>query len=158
MKGIHTSEFKNRDKITSFFIEHWGSPKMIVSTGMYECDQLPGFVVLNEEKEIIGAITYFMHNDYCEIVSLDSLVEKKGIGSMLLDKVEQVAKGQVKKIKLITTNDNIDALAFYQKRGFRITKVFPNAVDNARKIKQEIPLLAQNGIPIRDEILLEKSL
>lgn len=60
------------------------------------------------------------------------------------------------RIWLITTNDNLNALGFYQKRGFRIKAVYPGAVDEARRIKPEIPLAASNGIPIRDEIELEK--
>jgi hypothetical protein len=61
-------------------------------------------------------------------------------------------------MKLITTNDNLHALGFYQKRGYVLTKLYPDIVKEARKIKPEIPLVSENGIPIRDELLLEKSL
>jgi hypothetical protein len=59
---------------------------------------------------------------------------------------------------LITTNDNLDALRFYQKRGFRIAGVRPNALDLSRRIKPEIPLVGEDGIPLRDEIELEMAL
>lgn len=55
---------------------------------------------------------------------------------------------------LITTNDNVGALVFYQKAGFRLVAVYPDAVNQARKLKPQIPLVAENGIPIRDEIEL----
>ncbi|MFP3471139.1 GNAT family N-acetyltransferase, partial [Micrococcus sp. SIMBA_144] len=61
------------------------------------------------------------------------------------------------RITLITTNDNLAALKFYQKRGFVMTAIHRNAVEKARKIKPEIPLIGNDGIPIRDEIQLEKA-
>jgi hypothetical protein len=57
---------------------------------------------------------------------------------------------------LISTNDNLNALKFYQKRGFSLVKLYKNAVNETRKkIKPEIPLIGENGIPIRDEVELE---
>ncbi|RIN83652.1 GNAT family N-acetyltransferase, partial [Mammaliicoccus sciuri] len=85
--------------------------------------------------------------------------ENVGIGSQLLKKLEEISeKKDITKISVITTNDNLNALKFYQKRGYNITKVIPNAVEKARKQKPSIPQFAENGIPIRDEILLEKYL
>ncbi len=60
------------------------------------------------------------------------------------------------KIKLITTNDNLHALKFYQKRGYCLSVLLKGAVDRARERKPEIPQLGNEGIPIRDEILLSK--
>ncbi|MBM7583878.1 GNAT superfamily N-acetyltransferase [Bacillus pakistanensis] len=148
----------NMDKLKRFFEDNWGSPEMILSTGVYNCIDLPGFVAL-EEYEIIGLITYFKHKDYWEIISLDAVVENIGIGTKLLNHLEEEAKSNnIKTIKLITTNDNIRALSFYQKRGYRMIDIIPFAVNNARKIKPEIPFVSEDGIPIRDELLLEKTL
>jgi RimJ/RimL family protein N-acetyltransferase len=61
----------------------------------------------------------------------------------------------MRRVWLITTNDNSDALKFYQKAGFRIVAVHRDAVALARRLKPEIPLVGENGIPIRDEIELE---
>ena len=36
--------------------------------------------------------------------------------------------------------------------------VYPDAVENSRQLKPEIPLVGNDGIPIRDEIELEKLL
>lgn len=52
----------------------------------------------------------------------------------------------------------MQALMFYQKRGYTLAKLYVNAVEKARKIKPEIPFAADNGIPTRDEILLVKDL
>lgn len=146
-----------REKITAFFTQHWGSAKMVISSGVYDCTDLDGFAVLNRDRVITGLITYVIRSEECEIISLDSLEEKKGIGSSLMEAVEKVAaQNGCRRITLITTNDNLLALKFYQKRGFRISTIHRDAVEKARRIKPEIPMFGNDGIPIRDEIELEK--
>ncbi|MGW8250920.1 MAG: GNAT family N-acetyltransferase, partial [Anaerolineales bacterium] len=56
---------------------------------------------------------------------------------------------------LITTNDNLPALRFYQKRGFHLVALYPNALAESRRLKPEIPFKGLDGIPLRDEIELE---
>ena len=120
--------------------------------------KLDGFL-LQENNKIIGSITYKFFGDVCEIVSLDSKKENIGIGTALLKEVEMVTiESNCKKLRLITTNDNLRALQFYQKRGYCLTKIYPNAMDEVRKVKPDIPLLGENNIPLRDEIELEKRL
>lgn len=148
-----------KDKVIEFFKFHWGSTKMVISSGVYDCSELDGFAVLNEEGDIIGLVTYIIRDNECEIISLDSILEGKGIGTSLINEVENVAvKNNCKLIKVITTNDNLLALRFYQKRGFVLWRIINNAVEKAREIKPEIPLIGNDGIPIRDEIELVKLL
>jgi hypothetical protein len=56
---------------------------------------------------------------------------------------------------LVTTNDNTHALRFYHRLGFRLAALHPGAVEAARRLKPEIPLLGLDEIPIRDELELE---
>lgn len=100
-----------------------------------------------------------MKDNECEIISLDSIEEGRGIGTLLVQEVEKLAsKKKCKLLKLVTTNDNVVALKFYQKRGFVLSRILRNAVEKARQIKPEIPLMGYDGIPIRDEIELIKDL
>ncbi|UII57823.1 GNAT family N-acetyltransferase [Cytobacillus spongiae] len=146
-------------EVTTFFVEHWGTSQMVISSGIFQCDTLDGYAVVDQQKSIIGLLTYIIEGRECEIISLDSKVVNKGVGSRLLTAIERKAKKEnCKEIKLITTNDNLHALAFYQKRGYQLVEVLSNAVEQARLLKPEIPLYADNGIPIRDELLLVKSL
>jgi GNAT superfamily N-acetyltransferase len=149
----------SKNALTDFFVKHWGSPQMVISSGIFICDELDGFAVVDTNHNIIGLLTYLLEVEECEIISLDSLIENKGIGSTLLQEVEYLAKlNCCKQVKVITTNDNLHALGFYQKRGYQLKSLYVKAVDNARKIKPEIPLIAENGIQIRDEILLVKKI
>lgn len=88
---------------------------MVISSGIFRCDELDGYAAVDEGGEIIGYITYVIHGKDCEIISLDSIIEKKGIGTAFLQQVEETAKHA----RLITTNDNVHAMAFYQKRDYK---------------------------------------
>lgn len=148
----------NREKVVSFFKEHWGSTEMVISTGVYPCDTLDGFI-FEETNQIIGLVTYVIKDNEMEIISLDSLQEGKGIGSSLMKSVEYIAKQKkIQIVSLVTTNDNLNALKFYQKRGYRITSVIPNGVIKARSLKPSIPLIGHEGIPLNDELILKKIL
>ncbi|GAE90166.1 acetyltransferase [Acetivibrio straminisolvens JCM 21531] len=56
---------------------------------------------------------------------------------------------------MITTNDNTRAIRYYQKRGFNLCNIYLNSVNEARKIKPQIPLHGYDNIPILHEIEFE---
>ncbi|HKG54189.1 MAG TPA: GNAT family N-acetyltransferase [Anaerolineales bacterium] len=142
-------------RLRQFWIKHWGGEEMLTRGNVYRPKQLDGFVV-EDENEWVGLITFLIKDNECEVTSLDSLREGKGIATQLLDKAIQEARaGNCKRLFLITTNDNLHALGFYQKRGFEIVTIYRGAVNESRKIKPTIPLVGMDGIPLRDEIELE---
>ena len=146
---------KNRKSVDDFIMKHWFTLDMVVHGEKINLGNADGFYA-SEDNRIVGLITYRIANNEMEIMSLDSLNEKKGIGTSLLDKAIQTAKDVgCLRIMLITTNDNLSALQFYQKRGFDIIKLHHNAVEESRKIKPQIPLIGSNGIPIKHEIELK---
>ena len=87
---------------------------------------------------------------------MTSLVERSGVGSALLEAARQEATSLgCHRLWLITTNDNTDALRFYQKRGLRLVAIHVNALEQSRKLKPSISFIGRDGIPLRDEIELE---
>lgn len=155
---IREVEPQDKTWIKEFLEKQWGS-NFIVTRGMkYYYDKLEGFIAEIDGKKR-GLLTYKMEDGEIEITSLDSLLEKRGIGTAIINKVIELARKKgITRIWLITTNDNIEAIKFYQKRGFRIIKVYPGAINESRKIKPSIPLTGNNGIPVKDEIELEMEL
>lgn len=157
MTAVHYRKLESPDKnwVNEFIKENWGSNIVIVHDKQYEPSTLNGFYAEIENIKV-GLITYIIDNKDCEIVTLDSKKENVGIGSALINLVkEEALKNNCNKIWLITTNDNLKAISFYQKRGFYLTKVYPDTIKKYRLIKKEIPLTADNGIPIRDELQFE---
>lgn len=142
-------------RLRQYWKENWGDEFVVAHGVVYRPDTLDGFVALDGE-EWIGEITYYVSGSDCEIISLDSLREGQGVGTMLIHKVTEQARATgCQRIFLITTNDNLHALGFYQKRGFELVAVHREAMKESRKIKPSIPLVGHDGIPLRDEIELE---
>jgi ribosomal protein S18 acetylase RimI-like enzyme len=145
-------------RLRQFWIEHWGGEEMFTRGNVYRPEQLEGFVI-EDGTEWIGLLTFFIKDGECEVTSLDSLREGKGIGSALIDKALEEARARnCQRLFLITTNDNLNALGFYQKRGFELVTVYRGAINETRKRKPAIPLIGFNNIPLRDEIELEINL
>jgi GNAT superfamily N-acetyltransferase len=129
----------------------WGAVRVVSRGTMHHPDKLPGFIIAG-----MGALTYHIEDDECEVVTLNSLVEGRGVGSALIAAARSVAQeNDCKRLWLITTNDNMHALRFYQKQGFMIAALHRNAIAASRRLKPEIPEIGFDGIPIRDEIELE---
>lgn len=133
----------------------WGPPGIVTRGRLHDTTNLSGFVAVENDTPI-GLITFHIENNECEIISLNSLKGKRGIGSSLVDAVtKEVKTNGCHRVLVITTNDNMDALRFYQKRDFHVRAIFPNALEASRKLKPTIPLVGIDGIPLRDEIELE---
>jgi ribosomal protein S18 acetylase RimI-like enzyme len=142
-------------RLREFWIEHWGGEEMVARGRVYRPEQLEGFVA-EDQGEWLGLLTFVIESGECEITSLDSLREGQGIGTLLIQKaLEEAGTRGCRRLFLITTNDNLHALGFYQRRGFEIVRVYRGAVNKSRKIKPGIPWVGMNGIPLRDEIELE---
>ncbi len=142
-------------RVRQFWKQHWGDEFIVAHGVVHHPDLLDGFLAL-DDKEMIGLIMVANSNDGCEIVSVDSLREDKGIGTALIEEVITAARQKgCKRLFLITTNDNLYALGFFQKRGFELAAIHRGAVNESRKIKPGIPRIGENGIPLRDEIELE---
>jgi ribosomal protein S18 acetylase RimI-like enzyme len=158
MTSVRRLTREDLPNLLRFWIEHWGGDEMVTRGNVYRPEQLDGFVI-EDGNEWIGLLTFFIQDGECEVTSLDSLREGQGIGTKLIDSVmDEARKQNCSRVFLITTNDNMQALRFYQKRGFELVAVHRGAVNESRKIKPSIPLTGNDGIPLRDEIELEMNL
>jgi GNAT superfamily N-acetyltransferase len=139
-------------RLRDFWTQQWGSDFMLVHNEIIKCDEVDGFIY----DDWAGVVTFIVKGEECEITSLNSLLEGKGIGTALVNEVLREAKEtKCRRVFLITSNDNLHALGFYQRRGFELVAVHRGAINESRKIKPTIPLIGENNIPLRDEIELE---
>jgi GNAT superfamily N-acetyltransferase len=142
-------------RLREFWIEHWAGEFVILHGERFEPEQVEGFVA----SDWTGVVTYMIRGVNCEIVSLDSLTPRRGIGTGLVEAVvAEARRNECRRVAVTTTNDNLNGLRFYQKHGFGIVLVRRGAVDQARLLKPSIPLLGEGGIPLHDEIELELKL
>jgi len=152
---IHSQD---SDWIRQVVVEQWASPIVVTRGQVHRPANLPGFVCWKGEERV-GLVTFRVEKQECEIITLNSFAEREGVATELLQAAEKAAlKSGCNRLWVITTNDNLDALRFYQKRGFRITKVHSDALKEWRKLKPEIPETGFYEIPMCDEIELEKGL
>lgn len=117
-------------------------------------------LIAEENGRLVGVLTYIVRGRECEVFTLHADPPHRGTGTALMNAVEVIARGRgCTRLWLITTNDNVDALRFYQRRGFRLATLHKGAVDRSRaRLKPEIPEVGAYGIRLRDEIELDKGL
>jgi cytidine deaminase/N-acetylglutamate synthase-like GNAT family acetyltransferase len=152
---VRRSNEGDRQWIDEFTAAHWGAEIIVVHKTVYRPSTLPGFKATLGDR-VLGLATYHIEVPACELVTLNSVEESRGVGTALIDAVkEEARRSGCTRLWLITTNDNLRALEFYQRKGFTIAAVYPNALAESRKIKPQIPLVGANGIPLRDEIEME---
>ena len=155
MLEIKKIEQGTREIVNAFIKHRWFTTQMVVHGECVDLSNADGWNIFDYDV-IIGLITYRIIHNEMEILSLDSLHENQGIGTALLNQaIAKAKKSGCSRVWLITTNDNLSALHFYQKRGFDIVKIYRNAVDVARELKPSIPMYGCDGIPIKHEIELE---
>jgi len=115
-------------------------------------------LVVEHGAELGGVLTYVIAGGSCEILTLHAAEQWRGTGTALIAAVQRLAAERgCRRLWVLTTNDNVDALRFYQRRGFRLAELHPGAVAEARvRLKPEIPDIGNHEIPLRDELVLEK--
>ena len=138
--------------------EYCGGDPVITPDGVYVVRDLPGYVA-EDEGTPVGVAQYRIAAGDCEIITLASLRSGRGIGSALVAAVRAMAeRAGCRWLRVCTSNDNLHALGFYQKRGFALAKSHRGAMERVRQAKPGVTLVGASGIPLRDIIELEMTL
>jgi len=146
----------DRPLVREFIRNRWIDEFVVAHGVVYHPHQLHGFLAEIGRANWVGLATYVIDDSACELVTLDSLQERQGIGTSLLQAVAKEGSNcGCTRLWCVTTNDNRPALAFYRRRGFRVVAVNPGAIERSRILKPSIPLTGIGNVPIRDEIELE---
>jgi len=141
---------------TRIWAQRWGEPLVVSRGKLHDLRGLPGFVA--ENGHLQGVATYRVDGQELEVVSLvtDEDSDVPGVGTALLAAVEQMARERgLRRAWLVTTNDNTDAIAFYEAMGWQHIDTYQGAVRQARAIKPSIPDVGANGVAIEDELEFE---
>jgi len=155
---VHSSRPEDRPSREAFLRSH-DSLRVARNGELVDCLDHPALLAWSGD-ELVGVATYVVSGSDCELLTLHAGSRFSGIGSALLAGVQEVARGaSCTRLWVVTTNDNLDALRFYQRRGFRLVRLRPGEVDRSREVlKPGIPRAGDYGIPLRDELELEMEL
>jgi L-amino acid N-acyltransferase YncA len=156
--GVRRAEGSDRDAIDAF-LDDQASVRVARLGELVDARTHPALVA-EVGSRLVGVLTYIPTPDACEILTLHTVEQWRGAGTALMRAVEDIAKRQgCARLFLVTTNDNLDALRFYQRRGFELCALHRGAVDHSRAhLKPEISMRGDYGIALRDELELEKRL
>jgi N-acetylglutamate synthase-like GNAT family acetyltransferase len=143
-------------QVTQLLTESWGSPRVVVGHGrLVDAAGLPGLIA-SQDGEIVGLLTYLVEGPTAQLITINAYLASGGIGTAMIGAMTSIVRELgCERITLMTTNDNTDAVRFYQRRGFHLAELRKGAIAKARAIKPEIPEIGHHGIPIRDELELE---
>ncbi|MDG4823695.1 GNAT family N-acetyltransferase [Asanoa sp. WMMD1127] len=146
----------DREALDTFHEQNWGGPIVVVHDEAIDLRTLPALIATGPDGKLAGALSWRVDGDALEVVSIAAAATGTGVGTALLNAVVAEARSAgSSRVWLVTTNDNLRALHFYQRRGMRIVGVDPGAADRARLMKPRIPTVGENGIPVHDELRLE---
>jgi GNAT superfamily N-acetyltransferase len=147
---VRAAGASDRPWIATFLAGRWGG-QVLLRGELIDAATLPALVADDRQ----GLVTWRVAPPLAEIVTLDAVEPGRGIGSALIAALaRQLRKLGARELRVTTTNDNLDALRFYQRRGFRLLALRPGAVEAGRRLKPSIPREGAYGIAIRDELEL----
>jgi ribosomal protein S18 acetylase RimI-like enzyme len=148
-----------REWLKAVIRERWNGGVVVGRGTTWTPGELPAVVAVDDTGSRVGVATYAVEGESAELVTVDALVRGVGAGRMLVEAVAAAARDAgARRLRVMTTNDNFAALRLYQRAGFRLTTLRPGAVEEARRRKPSIPVMGQHGIPLRDELDLERDL
>jgi ribosomal protein S18 acetylase RimI-like enzyme len=155
---VRHSQSGERPAVEGFLAAH--NSARVARRGTIEVPMEHPQLVAFDGNRLLGVLTYVVKGRDCEVLTLHADVRREGVGTKLMDAAQRIAREHgCRRLWLITTNDNVDALRFYQRRGLRLAALYKGAVDHAReRLKPQIPELGDYGIPLRDELELELEL
>jgi ribosomal protein S18 acetylase RimI-like enzyme len=141
-----------------WFERHWGDRTVAAHGTAYSMDDVE-CLVADDAGRLVGAVTFRTEAQDMEVVTIEAHERRRGIGRTLLGAaVAEAERRGLRRVWLTTTNDNLTAIAFYQAVGFRLCALRPDGVAESRRVKAGIPLVGESGLPMRDELDLERIL
>jgi GNAT superfamily N-acetyltransferase len=147
------------EEVAADWREFGGGPPIAGALRDYAPEDVEGIAYRIVGGQGAGLVTWWREGSLAEIVSMHASPPGEGLGTVLLRVVEEelLTRG-VNRVVLVTTNDNVNALSFYLKRGYRLTRIHENALDRVRSLKPGVPLVGLNGIALMDALELTKHL
>lgn len=154
---VRPAEPRDRDRTVELLLADFGHLTIVAFGEAMHADR-EEILVAEMRDDLAGALSWRLVDGALHIVALatDPMWQRSGVGGYLLAEAELLARTKgLSRVVTATSNDNLPALYFYQRHGFRITEVARDAFARHSKVPGA-PGFA--GLPVLDEIRLEKML
>jgi GNAT superfamily N-acetyltransferase len=117
MIRVRVKQAEDQPWIEALLQERWGGTVVITHGTRFDAARLPALVAGDRE----GLATYQKRDRVtAELITLDVRSPHQGVGTALIEALSALLTGEgVRRLFVTTTNDNLEALRFYQRRGFR---------------------------------------
>ena len=136
---VRAKQEDDQDWIGEVLARHWGGSQIALGGRLVDACDLPALIAGERE----GLATYLIAADgtTAELVTLNALIERRGVGTALIeDLTARFAAAGVRVLRVRMTNDNLDALRFYQRRGFRLAALQPRRHRQGAQLKAVDPV------------------
>ena len=149
-------EIEDKSVFLALMMQHWGSHRMMIGVKVYDCAELPLTGLFSTEGALLAVASWTIDGEVAVLCALHALSSGQGAAVRLLREIQKAAKAQgALKLRAMLTNDNMPALAFYQKCGFRFSGLYVEAIDAYRSVVPTIIKTGYQGLPVRDALELE---
>jgi GNAT superfamily N-acetyltransferase len=147
-----------RKELPHLLTREWGAPQVVCRGRVYDATTCLALGSWDGER-LTGMTTYTIAEEDCVVLTLNAFEPGRGIGSALLEAAgEEARRAGCRRLWLTNSNENTRAIRFYEHRGMRLAAVHRGAMNEARRLKPEIPEFAPDGTPISDELEFELEL
>jgi ribosomal protein S18 acetylase RimI-like enzyme len=147
----------DREKALELFKRDFGPAQLVAYGEAISLDNAAALVA-ETDNEIAGALAWRPFDGALHILALatDPMWQRAGVGGHLVAEAELLARRQGQPRVIVTiANDNLPALYFYQRQGYRISAILRDSIAAHTRGQQAVGFA---GIPILDEIQLAKDI
>ncbi len=157
--ALRVEPYSGYDEVRALVVQHWGEDALVIAGKAHRTDEMMLKAVINSADQLGGVAIYRMNGATVLLGAIIVVEGHHGIGTVLFQSVVSDARElKLKKLRASTTNDNVEAMKFYQKRGMRLNALFAGGADAFRAFRPGLHVMGRHGIPCRDIIELEMDL
>lgn len=147
---------EDKRELLEVMMRAWGSHKMMIDLHTYDVAEIDTLGLFTPDGKTAALASWTMRGEVGLLCALHSLIPEQGAAVQMLDAVKAAAKAKgATRLRAMLTNDNIPGLVFYQKRGFRFSGLYLDAINVYRSVIPTIIKTGYQGIPVRDAIEME---
>ncbi|KPH81654.1 GNAT family N-acetyltransferase [Bosea vaviloviae] len=157
--GLTIKAVEDKSAFLAVMLASWGSHSMMIDFTVYDCAELDLLGIAGQDGAFMAYASWTMHDDVALLCALHSVAPGQGAAVQLLEGVKAAARARgAIKLKAMLTNDNMPGMTFYQKCGFRFSRLHMEAIDHFRSVVPTIVRTGYMDIEIHDALELEIAL